>query len=91
MKSGCLLKEMIIRIGSDKEGSYQRCLKYFGRKNQKDYPTAIVCFNDLQALAVLTALKDLKIKVPDDISIVGNDDIHFTETYSVPLTTIRSP
>jgi LacI family transcriptional regulator len=84
-------KEMIIRIGSDKEGSYQRTLKYFGSKKQKDYPTAIVCFNDLQALAVMTALKDLKIKVPDDISIVGNDDIHFTETYSVPLTTIRPP
>ncbi len=84
-------KEMIIRVGSDKEGSYQRTLKYFGNKKRKDYPTAIVCFNDLQALAVMTALKDLKIKVPDDISIVGNDDIHFAETYSVPLTTIRPP
>ncbi|MGA7161246.1 MAG: LacI family DNA-binding transcriptional regulator [Bacteroidota bacterium] len=84
-------KEMIIPIGADKEGSYQRCIKYFRRKNRKDYPTAIVCFNDLQALAVMTALRDLNIKVPDDISIIGNDDIHFTETYSVPLTTIKSP
>jgi DNA-binding LacI/PurR family transcriptional regulator len=39
----------------------------------------------------MTALRDLNIKVPDDISIIGNDDIHFTETYSVPLTTIKSP
>ena len=39
----------------------------------------------------MTALKDLNIKVPDDISIIGNDDIHFTEIHSVPLTTIRSP
>ena len=84
-------KEMIIRIGSDKEGSYERTIKYFRSKKQKDYPTAIVCFNDLQALAVITALKDLKIKVPEDISIIGNDDIHFTETYSVPLTTIKPP
>ena len=84
-------KEMIIPIGADKEGSYLRCIKYFRRKNRKDYPTAIVCFNDLQALAVMTALRDLNIKVPDDISIIGNDDIHFTETYSVPLTTIKSP
>ena len=84
-------KEMIVRIGSDKEGTYQRTLKYFGGKKRKDYPTAIVCFNDLQALAVIAALRDLKIKVPDDISIIGNDDIHFTETYSIPLTTIRPP
>jgi DNA-binding LacI/PurR family transcriptional regulator len=84
-------KEMIVPIGADKEGSYQRCIKYFRRKNRKYYPTAIVCFNDLQALAVMTALRDLNIKVPDDISIIGNDDIHFTDTYSVPLTTIKSP
>ena len=84
-------KEMIIPIGADKEGSYVRSIKYFRRKKKKDYPTAIVCFNDLQALAVMTALRDLNIKVPDDISIIGNDDIHFTETYSVPLTTIKSP
>ncbi|HTX17025.1 MAG TPA: LacI family DNA-binding transcriptional regulator [Bacteroidota bacterium] len=84
-------KEMIIPIGADKEGSYERCINYFSRKKAKDYPTAIVCFNDLQALAVMTALRDLNIKVPDDISIIGNDDIHFTETYSVPLTTLKSP
>lgn len=54
-------------------------------------PTAIVCFNDLQALAVMTALKDLKIKVPEDISIIGNDDIYYAKIYPVPLTTIRAP
>jgi DNA-binding LacI/PurR family transcriptional regulator len=39
----------------------------------------------------MTALRDLNIKVPKDISIIGNDDIHYSEIYSVPLTTIRSP
>ncbi len=82
---------MIIHIGSNKEISYDKTIKYFRTKNPKNYPTAIVCFNDLQALAVMTALRDLKIKVPDDISIIGNDDIHFADIYSVPLSTIRSP
>jgi DNA-binding LacI/PurR family transcriptional regulator len=37
------------------------------------------------------ALKELRIKVPDDISIVGNDDIYYARIYPIPLTTIRAP
>ncbi len=83
--------KMIISIGSNTKVSYEKTIKYFRSRKRKDYPTAIVCFNDLQALAVMTALRDLKIKIPKDISIIGNDDIHYAEIYSVPLTTIRSP
>jgi DNA-binding LacI/PurR family transcriptional regulator len=84
-------KEMIVSIGANNEVSYEKTIKYFRRKNRKDYPTAIVCFNDLQALAVMAALRDSGIKVPKDISIIGNDDIHYAEIYSIPLTTIKSP
>ena len=84
-------KDMIVSVGSQHECSYCRTIEYFERKRKKDYPTAIVCFNDQQALAVMTALKDLKIKVPDDISIIGNDDIYYAKIYPVPLTTIRAP
>jgi DNA-binding LacI/PurR family transcriptional regulator len=84
-------KEMIVPIGSHNKVSYELTIKYFRSKKRNDYPTAIVCFNDLQALAVMTALRNLNIKVPKDISIIGNDDIHYAEIYSVPLTTIRSP
>ncbi len=84
-------KEMIVPIGSDNNVSYENTIKYFTNKKQKDYPTAIVCFNDLQAIAVMNALKYLNIKVPKDISIIGNDDIHQAEIFSLPLTTIRSP
>ena len=84
-------EDMIIPIGSNAKVSYEKTIKYFKSKKRNDYPTAIVCFNDLQALAVMTALRELNIKVPKDISIIGNDDIHYAEIYSVPLTTIRSP
>ena len=84
-------KEMIIPIGAHHEVSYERTAKYFKSRNRKDYPTAVVCFNDLQALAVMEALKDLRIKVPKDISIIGNDDIHCAGIYSMPFTTIKSP
>ncbi|MBN2357014.1 LacI family DNA-binding transcriptional regulator [candidate division KSB1 bacterium] len=84
-------REMIISIGSRHEESYGNTLEYFKQKNRENYPTAIVCFNDQQALAVLTALKELNIRVPEDISIVGNDDISYARIYPVPLTTIRAP
>jgi LacI family transcriptional regulator len=84
-------KDMIISIGSHFEESYNKTLDYFKNRNREDYPTAIVCFNDHQALAVMTALKELNIRVPDDISIIGNDDIYYAKIYPIPLTTIRAP
>jgi LacI family transcriptional regulator len=84
-------KEMIVSVGSRHEESYGKTLEFFKNKSRKDYPTAIVCFNDQQALAVMMALKELNIRVPDDISIIGNDDIYYAKIYPVPLTTIRAP
>jgi LacI family transcriptional regulator len=91
-ESTLVFKEnMIVSIGSNYEDSYSKTIKYFKNRNKADYPSAIVCFNDLQALAVMTALKDLNISIPDDISIIGNDDIFYARIYPIPLTTIRAP
>jgi DNA-binding LacI/PurR family transcriptional regulator len=82
---------MIVSIGSKYEDSYNKAIEYFKNRNREDYPTAIVCFNDQQALPVITALNELNIRVPDDISIIGNDDIYYAKIYPVPLTTIKAP
>lgn len=84
-------KKMIVSIGSNYDESYSNSLEFLKDLNKVDYPTAIVCFNDQQALAVMTVLMELDIKVPDDISIIGNDDIYYAKIYPVPLTTIRAP
>jgi LacI family transcriptional regulator len=84
-------KDMVVSIGSRHEESYGNTLKYFSNKSREEYPTGIVCFNDQQALAVMSALKEMNIRVPEDISIIGNDDISFARLYPVPLTTIRAP
>ncbi len=84
-------KDMIVSVGPLYEESYSKTLEFFHNKRREDYPTAIVCFNDMQALAVMMALKELNIKVPEDISIVGNDDIYYARIYPVPLSTIRAP
>jgi DNA-binding LacI/PurR family transcriptional regulator len=52
-------------------------------------PTAIVCSNDMTAIGVLRAAYMEGLRVPDDISVVGLDDIDFAEFTLPPLTTIR--
>ena len=54
-------------------------------------PTAVFCVNDLVALGVLQAMFAAGIKVPDDIAIVGYDDIEFAAAAAVPLTSVRQP
>jgi LacI family transcriptional regulator len=83
--------DMIVYVGSCYDESFAKTIDYFKNRNRENYPTAIVCFNDQQALAVMAALKELHIHIPGDISIVGSDDIDFAKLYPVPLTTIRAP
>jgi LacI family transcriptional regulator len=84
-------RDLIVSIGSHYDESFNKALEFFKSKESRDYPTAVVCFNDLQALAVMTALKQLGIQVPENISIIGNDDIYYAKMYPTPLTTIRAP
>jgi LacI family transcriptional regulator len=54
-------------------------------------PTAIVCANDLMAIGALDTAHALKITVPDDIAIVGYDDIEAASLISPALTTVVNP
>jgi LacI family transcriptional regulator len=53
------------------------------------WPTAIMCSNDLTAIGVQHALFEANLKVPDDFSLVGFDDVHLAEYTIPPLTTVR--
>ena len=53
--------------------------------------TAIVAFNDISAIGAIRALQDLNLRVPDDVSVIGFDDIK-AAAYTLPrLTTINQP
>ncbi|HZA04864.1 MAG TPA: LacI family DNA-binding transcriptional regulator [Propionibacteriaceae bacterium] len=54
-----------------------------------ELPTAVVCANDLLALGVLRVLERHGLRVPDDLALVGYDDVDFARSLSVPLTTVR--
>ncbi|MEN3008688.1 LacI family DNA-binding transcriptional regulator [Pseudothermotoga sp.] len=51
--------------------------------------TAVFCYNDIFAFATIKALKDHGWRVPEDVSVVGIDDLVFCSLISPPLTTIR--
>jgi LacI family transcriptional regulator len=54
-------------------------------------PTAVFCANDLMALGVLQAMFTAGLRVPEDIAIVGYDDIEFAAAAAVPITSVRQP
>ncbi|MEP6733751.1 MAG: GntR family transcriptional regulator, partial [bacterium] len=54
-------------------------------------PDAMFAFNDLGALGMLDALTDAGVRVPDDVAIVGLDDIEMAARSRVPLTSVRQP
>jgi LacI family transcriptional regulator len=54
-------------------------------------PTAAFCANDLLALGLLQEMTRVQLRVPQDLAIVGYDDIEFAAAAAVPLTSVRQP
>ncbi len=60
-------------------------------KSMAKKPTAIICSNDMTAIGVLRASYHEGLRVPQDLSVIGLDDIDFAEFTLPPLTTISLP
>jgi DNA-binding LacI/PurR family transcriptional regulator len=56
-----------------------------------DRPTAIFAGNDLQALGVYQAAREARLHIPEDLSVVGFDDLPVASWVGPPLTTVRQP
>ena len=54
-------------------------------------PTAVIAYNDMMALGVLHAVRAHRLRVPEDISVVGTDDVAIAAHANPPLTTISQP
>jgi LacI family transcriptional regulator len=59
--------------------------------DMKPPPTAIVCFNDKVAIGVLSAANARGLRVPEDLSVTGFDDIDVSRASTPRLTTVRQP
>jgi len=90
-------EELIISLDSAKfaelkiepgAGGYEETRRLI---SSKQCPTAIFAASDPIAIGVLQAIKDAGFRVPDDISVVGFDDLKISSLLEVPLTTIAQP
>jgi DNA-binding LacI/PurR family transcriptional regulator len=68
------------------EAGYTLAVKFM---DKPEPPTALLCGNDLIAFGVIQALKERGHRVPEDVSVIGFDDISLARYSSPPLTTVR--
>lgn len=54
-------------------------------------PTAIFCLNDLMAYGAVKGLRERGLRIPEDVSVMGFDNIFFSEMMDVPLSTVEQP
>jgi DNA-binding LacI/PurR family transcriptional regulator len=76
------------RFEPDMEGGYQGMLELLALPEP---PTAVFAGNDYQAIGAMRAIKEANKKVPDEVAIIGFDDLKFSSLIEVPLTTVRQP
>jgi len=81
------LKEMVAGGRSFEEKEGYEAAKKIMRKGMN--PTAIFAINDPVAIGVMQALDEFKIKVPEDISVMGFSDINISSKLKIPLTTMK--
>lgn len=84
-------EDYVVHAGARLEEGYQMGLEYFRDRSPAERPTAVNCYNDLVAVGLLRALRELDIDVPEEVSVTGFDNIKTCEYAPVPLTTMGVP
>jgi DNA-binding LacI/PurR family transcriptional regulator len=79
---------LIVRAELTQEAGHAAALELFGRARP---PTAVVTGNDLQAIGVYRAAQETGRRIPDDVSVVGFDDLPVATLVQPPLTTVAQP
>jgi DNA-binding LacI/PurR family transcriptional regulator len=73
-------------------GLYDRALE-LGRElfSRKEFPSALLCRNDIAAFAAINAAREFGIRIPEDLSIMGADNLDVAGYFNPPLTTFDIP
>ncbi|WP_405592498.1 LacI family DNA-binding transcriptional regulator [Streptomyces sp. NBC_01190] len=77
-----------------RHGTFQHDAGYrIGRRllTMADRPTALFTGNDIQAMGVYQAARELRLRIPEDISVIGFDDLPISAWMGPPLSTVRQP
>jgi len=87
--AGMEIDNDLVKYGDYSEDSGYLEMRNFLKKGRK--PTAVFCANDLMAVGAMKAVHESGKKVPDDVSIVGFDDLIISAYITPALTTVRQP
>ena len=89
-------REALLSFGAPLEAGSVRCLDStepaeLEQLLQRQHPEAFVCVNDRTAGRLMKAALDLRYRIPEDLRIVGIDDVEYAKLLPVPLTTVHQP
>lgn len=82
------LENFIVKGNFSRESGYKAMIKIL---NSSDLPEAIFAANDMMALGVYQACKENNLKVPNDIAVMGHDNIELSNLVDPSLTTMKQP
>lgn len=93
------LKSVLIEDGLDVQANYlvgannfsggEKAARFWQQDENK--PTAIFCNNDLLAMGFIQQASRMGVNIPQDVAVIGHDDIPFADSFNIPLTTISFP
>ena len=83
--------DLVVQAGAHLSDGYQTGKEYFGELPVEERPTGVICYNDLVAVGLMRALRELEIDVPGEVAVIGCDDIELAQYVSTSLTSIRIP
>ncbi|MDR1900118.1 MAG: LacI family DNA-binding transcriptional regulator [Treponema sp.] len=78
-----------VSLGTTPQSAYEDMLGYLDAGGGKKLPTAYFADNDIIALGAMKALIERGVRIPEDVSVVGFDDLPFADMFSPALSTIR--
>ena len=74
--------------GHSPEAGEMGVIKLLSPLSRPEWPTALLCINDLVALGAMRQLSRMRISVPGEMAVIGNDNQFFAPYTSPPLTTV---
>lgn len=81
--------EIIYTVGNNRINGGEKAAQLW--LDDKNRPQAVFCSNDLLAMGFIQYLVKLGVNPPQDVGVLGHDDIPFADTFVVPLSTIAFP
>ncbi len=82
-------ERLVVTCTADMGSAYDRILGAMTSLTPR--PTAILGYNDLWTIPVLKALHELRLCIPDDVAVVGHNDLEFARYLTPPLSSVAQP